>query len=191
MLDNSYHKLLQTTFENTLLHLYLQVNNSKSFVKEEQRNKIIIDFLKPKIKQARYSTVKKKLKTVCLMKNKFGSIEKHLDDILSQYSTVEAKNDVEKLYSLLEDFEIAGMKTKLIEETPQQESDVVYLDRAHIDNCFCDDDNSQVAPISLFIHTEDLSVFLKCLTEQLFFKFEKKQVNEELKNYHYQLHPIH
>lgn len=191
MLDNSYHKLLQTTFENTLLHLYLQVNNSKSFVKEEQRNKIIIDFLKPKVKQARYSTIKKKLKTVCLMKNKFGSIEKHLDDILSQYSTVETKNDVEKLYSLLEDFEIAGMKTKLIEETPQQESDVVYLDRAHIDNCFCDDGNSQVAPISLFIHTEDLSVFLKCLTDQLFFKFEKKQVNEELKNYHYQLHPIH
>ncbi|MDE1271030.1 MULTISPECIES: DUF2913 family protein [Vibrio] len=191
MLDNSYHKLLQTTFENTLLHLYLQVYNSKSFVKEEQRNKIIIDFLKPKVKQARYSTIKKKLKTVCLMKNKFGSIEKHLDDILSQYSTVETKNDVEKLYSLLEDFEIAGMKTKLIEETPQQESDVVYLDRAHIDNCFSDDNNSQVAPISLFIHTEDLSVFLKCLTEQLFFKFEKKQVNEELKNYHYQLHPIH
>ncbi|MEZ9134184.1 DUF2913 family protein, partial [Vibrio breoganii] len=95
---------------------------------EEQRNKIIIDFLKPKVKQARYSTIKKKLKTVCLMKNKFGSIEKHLDDILSQYSTVETKNDVEKLYSLLEDFEIAGMKTKLIEETPQQESDVVYLD---------------------------------------------------------------
>ncbi|TKE99698.1 DUF2913 family protein [Vibrio kanaloae] len=191
MLDNSYHKLLQTTFENTLLHLYLQVYNSKSFVKEEQRNKIIIDFLKPKVKQSRYSTIKKKLKTVCLMKNKFGSIEKHLDEILSQYSTVETKNDVEKLYSLLEDFEIAGMKTKLIEETPQQESDVVYLDRAHIDNCFSDDDNSQVAPISLFIHTEDLSVFLKCLTEQLFFKFEKKQVNEELKNYHYQLHPIH
>ncbi|CAH8232334.1 conserved hypothetical protein [Vibrio aestuarianus] len=191
MLDNSYHKLLQTTFENTLLHLYLQVNNSKSFVKEEQRNKIIIDFLKPKVKQARYSTIKKKLKTVCLMKNKFGSIEKHLDDILSQYSTVETKNDVEKLYSLLEDFEIAGMKTKLIEETPQQESDVVYLDKEHIDNCFSDEDNSQVAPISLFIHTEDLSVFLKCLTEQLFFKFEKKQVNEELKNYHYQLHPIH
>ncbi|MEZ9617611.1 DUF2913 family protein [Vibrio sp. 10N.261.55.B8] len=191
MQDNSYHKLLQITFENTLLHLYLQVNNSKSFVKEEQRNKIIIDFLKPKVKLAQYSSIKKKLKTVCLMKNKFGSIEKHLDSILSQYSSAAVKNDVEKLYSLLESFESAGMATKLVEETPQKEANVVYLDRAHIDHCFSDDDNSQIAPISLFIHTDNLNAFLKCLTEQLYFKFEVAQANEDLMNYHYQLHPIH
>ncbi|MCR9942279.1 DUF2913 family protein [Vibrio owensii] len=190
-MPDSYHSLLKTTFENTLLHLYSQINVSKSFVKEEQRNKIIIDFLKPKLKQARYATIKKKLKTICLMKNKFGSIEKHLDSILSQYSSVTAKNDVEKLYSLLESFESAGMATKLIEETPQQEANVVYLDRAHIDHCFSDEDNSQIAPISLFIHTDNLSVFVKCLTEQLYFKFELYQENEELMNYHYQLHPIH
>ncbi|EOW7171704.1 DUF2913 family protein [Vibrio parahaemolyticus] len=190
MQNDTYHKLLQTTFENTLLHLYFQIKSSKGFVKEDQRNKIIIDFLKPKLKQARYATIKKKLKTICLMKNKFGSIEKHLDSILIQYSTVAAKNDVEKLYSLLERFEKAGMETKLIEETPQQEANVVYLDRAHIDNCFCDE-NSQIAPISLFIHTENLSAFLKCLTEQLYFKFELFQASEEHRNYHYQLHPIH
>ncbi|AWB00860.1 DUF2913 domain-containing protein [Vibrio harveyi] len=189
MNNDSYHKLLQSTFLNTLLHLYFQIKSSKGFVKEEQRNKIIIDFLKPKLKQAQYATIKKKLKTICLMKNKFGSIEKHLDSILIQYSTVAAKNDVEKLYSLLERFEKAGMETKLIEETPQQEANVVYLDRAHIDNCFCDE-NSQIAPISLFIHTENLSAFLKCLTEQLYFKFELFQANEENRSYHYQLHPL-
>lgn len=189
MPNDSYHKLLQATFENALLHLYIQVNNSKSFVKEGERNKIIIDFLKPKLKQARYSTIKKKLKTICLMKNKFGSIEKHLDNVLKQYSTVAVKNDVEKLYSLLESFESAGMATKLIEETPQQEANVVYLDRAHIDNCF-GDNNSQIAPISLFIHSNDLTEFKKCLTNQMFFKFEIHQENKEMKNYHYQLHPI-
>lgn len=188
-MPDSYHTLLKNTFENTLLHLYSHVNSSKSFVKEEQRNKIIIDFLKPKIKQAQYSTIKKKLKTICLMKSKFGSIENHLDSILSQYAAVADKNDVEKLYSLLESFESEGMTTKLIEETPVQEADVVYVDRAHIDHCFSDD-NNQIAPISLFIHTDNLSAFLKCLTEQLYFKFELAQANQELMNYHYQLHPI-
>ncbi|ATI48550.1 hypothetical protein CO725_24320 [Vibrio parahaemolyticus] len=188
MSDKSYHQLIQSTFENTLLHLYFKVNASNSYIKEDQRNKIIIDYLKPKLKQARYSTIKKKLKTVCLMKNKFGSIEKHLDGILSQYKTVIAKNDVEKLYSVLQSFESTGIATKLIEETPQQEANVVYLDRAHIDNCF-DDENRQVAPISLFIHTDNLRAFVKCLTEQLYFKFELFQANEELMNYHYQLHP--
>lgn len=190
MQEKSYHQLIKSTFENTLLHLYFKVENSKGFVKEDQRNKIIIDFLKPKVKQAKYSLIKKKLKTICLMKNKFGSIERHLNGILSSYAAINTKNDVEKLYSLLNKFERNGLETKLIEETPQQEPDVVYLDRAHIDNCFSDENSSQIAPISLFIHTSDLSDFLKCLKEQLYFDYEQVQANEDLYNYHYQLHPV-
>ncbi|CAH8188306.1 conserved hypothetical protein [Vibrio aestuarianus] len=190
MQEKSYHQLIKSTFENTLLHLYFKVENSKGFVKEEQRNKIIIDFLKPKVKQVKYSLIKKKLKTICLMKNKFGSIERHLNGILSSYADIDTKNDVEKLYSLFERFEQSGLETKLIEETPNQEPDVVYLDRAHIDNCFSDENNSQIAPISLFIHTYDLSDFLKCLKEQLYFDYEQVQANEDLYNYHYQLHPV-
>ncbi|EIK0844679.1 DUF2913 family protein [Vibrio parahaemolyticus] len=190
MQEKSYHQLIKSTFENTLLHLYFKVENSKGFVKEDQRNKIIIDFLKPKVKQAKYSLIKKKLKTICLMKNKFGSIERHLNGILSSYAAINTKNDVEKLYSLLNKFERNGLETKLIEETANQEPDVVYLDRAHIDNCFSDENNSQIAPISLFIHTYDLSDFLKCLKEQLYFDYEQVQANEDLYNYHYQLHPV-
>ncbi|EID4422291.1 DUF2913 family protein [Vibrio vulnificus] len=190
MQEKSYHQLIKSTFENTLLHLYFKVENSKGFVKEEQRNKIIIDFLKPKVKQVKYSLIKKKLKTICLMKNKFGSIERHLNGILSSYADIDTKNDVEKLYSLFERFEQSGLETKLIEETPNQEPDVIYLDRAHIDNCFSDENNSQIAPISLFIHTYDLSDFLKCLKEQLYFDYEQVQANEDLYNYHYQLHPV-
>ncbi|SON51662.1 DUF2913 family protein [Vibrio tapetis] len=189
MSEYSYHQLLKSTFENALIHLYFKVSSSRGFVNEKQRNKIIIDFLKPKVKQTRYSAIKKKLKTVCLMKDKFGSVEKRLESALSQYSAIENKNDVDKLYSLLEQLENAGLMTKLVEETPTQDPNVVYLDRAHIDNCF-NDDNRQIAPISLFIHTNELAKFTKCLTEQLYFKFEQYQVSEELKNYHYQLHPI-
>lgn len=189
MSEHSYHHLLKSTFENALLHLYFKVNASRNFVTEEQRNKIIIDFLKPKIKQGEYSPIKKKLKTICLMKNRFGSIENHLNGIQRQYSEISSKNDVDKLYSLLELFEAVGIDTKLIEETPTQEVDVVYLDRSHIDNCF-DDENRQIAPISLFIHTNELDKFTACLTEQLYFKFEQYQRSEELNNYHYQLHPI-
>ncbi|MDE1243811.1 DUF2913 family protein [Vibrio aestuarianus] len=189
MSEHSRYQLLNSTFENTLLHLYFKVNMSRGFVKEEQRNQIIIDFLKPKVKQARYSPIKKNLKTICLMKNKFGSIEKHLEGILDQYSAIASRNDVDKFYSVLELFEKSGLETKLIEETPTQEADVVYLDRAHIDNCF-DDENRQIAPISLFIHTDELEKFTRCLTEQFYFTFRQFQQNKELNNYHYQLHPV-
>ncbi|EJG1873904.1 DUF2913 family protein [Vibrio parahaemolyticus] len=190
MSEQSYHKLLKATFENALLHLYFKVSASQRFVKEVQRNKILIDFLKPKLREQRYSLIKKKLKAICLMKNKFGSIEKHLNGIVQQYSSIKSKNDVDKLYNLLEQFEKAGFDTKLIEETPTQNQDVVYLDRAHINNCFDDVDNHQIAPISLLIHTEQLDKFTQCLDEQIHFKYEIFQVNESLKNYHYRLHPL-
>ncbi|EOX4961363.1 DUF2913 family protein [Vibrio alginolyticus] len=189
MSEQSYHKLLKSTFENALLHLYFKVSASQSFVKEVQRNKILIDFLKPKLRDQRYSLIKKKLKTVCLMKNKFGSIEKHLNGIVQQYSLIKSMNDVDKLYDLLEQFEKAGFETKLIEETPTQDQDVVYLDRAHINHCFDEIDNHQIAPISLLIHTEQLDKFTQCLDEQIHFKYEFFQFNESLKNYHYRLHP--
>lgn len=191
MQNDTYHKLLQSTVENALLHLYFKADTSKSYLTESQRNKIIIDFVKPLVKQPRYALIKKKLKTISLMKNKFGSIEKHLLKILNDYGHVSTKNDVDKLYKLLSDFEEKhGFNSKLLEETPdEEESDLIYLDRQHIEHCF-DDNNKQIAPISLFIHTERLEPFLKGLDEQLMFKYSLYQGNEELNNYHYQLHPF-
>ncbi len=189
MSEQLYYKLLKSTFENALLHLYFKVSASQSFVKEEQRNKILIDFLKPKLKEQRYSLIKKNLKTICLMKNKFGSIEKYLNGIVQQYSSIKSKSDVDKLYELLEQLEKAGFETKLIEETPTQNQDVVYLDRAHIINCFDEYDNHQVAPISLLIHTEQIVKFTQSLDEQAYFEYEVFQVNKSLKSYHYRLHP--
>ncbi|QOD51722.1 DUF2913 family protein [Photobacterium damselae subsp. piscicida] len=191
MQNDTYHKLLQTTVENILLHLYFKANASKAYLTEIQRNKIIIDFVKPMIKQPRYALIKKKLKTITLMKNKFGSIEKHLLKILNDYGHICSHNDVDKLYKLLSIFEEQyGINSKLLEETPnKEETDLIYLDRQHIDHCF-DDKNKQVAPISLFIHTQNLEPFLKCLNEQLLFKFSLFQASDKFNNYHYQLHPI-
>ena len=182
------HQLIKQTFENTLLHLYMIVGGSKTFITTPQRNKIIIDFIKPKVKQAKYKMIKNKLKLICLMKNKFGSIESYLVDILNQYHLVANKNDVDKLYSLLTSLEKVGIETQLIEETPNQRENVAYLDRAHIDNCF-DDSCLQIAPVSLFIHTSDITLFTRCLQEQHYFVYELYQSNETLGNYHFQLHP--
>lgn len=191
MQNDTYHKLLQDTVENTLLHLYFKAHASKAYLTEVQRNKIIIDFVKPLVKKPRYALIKKKLKTISLMKNQFGSIERHLLKVLNDYNHVATQNDVDKLYRLLSVFETDyGINSKLLNETPdEEETNLIYLDKEHIENCF-DDNNRQVAPVSLFIHTERLEPFLKCLNEQLLFKYELYQGNEELNNYHYQLHPI-
>ncbi|MCC9651040.1 DUF2913 family protein [Vibrio sp. MA64] len=189
MLKNSKHQLFKSTITNALLHLYLKVGVSSSFVTEEQRNKIIIDFLKPKLKQSRYRLIKKNLKTICLMKNKYGSVENHLNGILNEYLAKSLKNDVDKLYSVLEQFEIAGFDTKLIEETQTQEIDVVYLDRAHFDICF-DDENQLIEPISLFIQTDQIEEFSACLEEQNYFEFEQLQAVQYLNKYHYKLCPM-
>ncbi|HBC3964951.1 TPA: DUF2913 family protein [Vibrio parahaemolyticus] len=189
MLKNSKHQLLKYTITNALIHLYLKVGESSRFVTEEQRNKIIIDFLKPKLKQSTYSPIKKNLKTICLMKDKFGSVENHLNGMLNEYLTKSLKNDIDKLYSVLEQLETAGFETKLLEETQVEEIGVVYLDREHIDSCF-DDTGQLTAPITLFIETDDIDKFLACLKEQKYFEFEPFQAVEKPNKYQCKLYPM-
>ncbi|BBM67899.1 hypothetical protein VA249_45450 (plasmid) [Vibrio alfacsensis] len=194
MKNNDYHQQLKSAIEAVLFNLYFAVaqikkNKGTKHVPVSVRNKIITDFTKPLVKLPKYKLVKKNLKTISLMGDKFGAIELKLNEILDGYSNLKQPSAVDNLYILLSKFEDKGIKTMLIEETPQQEANVVYLHREHIDHCF-DDLNKQCAPISLLINTNDLNVFLSVLMEQQLFNYSLLEQNTELGSYHYQLHPI-
>ncbi|GIB32006.1 DUF2913 family protein [Vibrio cholerae] len=194
MKSKAYHNQIKCVFQNMLLHLYMRVVQIKQtqrvkHVPVSVRNKIIIDFTKPKLKDKRYAEIRKNLKTIVLMKDKFGSIEDHLVSILEQYNQVKKRTDCDYLYSLLEAFESNGLNTMLIEESPEQElSNVVFIDREHVDNGF-DENNQQVAPISLFIHTADPEPLVDCMEKHGHFQYELVDVSLEHGNYHYRLHP--
>lgn len=190
------HNQLKATFENALLHLYIAVSEIKrtkqvKHVPEAARNQIIVNFIKPKLKDKNFSTIKKNLKTITMMGNKLGSIENHLKGIVHQYKSLSMKTDIDYLYDLFSSFEASGLETMLIEEKPESDlTNIVFIDRSHVDHCFSTE-NKQTAPLSLFIHTNDLSPFLACLNEQQHFQYELEEANKSLKNYHYKLHPYH
>lgn len=171
MSEAKYYSLLNETLEATLLHLYCKIADVDRHVPATTRNKIIIDFIKPKLKQQRYSLIKKKLKTIVLMKDKFGSIELKLIDIVESYNnSIAETTDVTKLYDLFEKFEKKGIDTKLTEEVSEFEDDTIYIDRSHIDSGF-DDDNNQINPITLLVKTNDTEPFKAVLDDYCLFDY--------------------
>lgn len=190
MKPDSYHNLIKDTLENTLIHLYMEVGKIKTstgrkHVPTPVRNKIIADYIKPKLKDRRYAIIKKDLKTITLMKDRFGAIENHLVSIIGEDKK---SSDLDKLYMLMTNFEKAGFSSELVDEKPEQRNDTIYLAREHILNCF-DDSGMQIAPVSLFICSPDMTAFLDCLQSQSDFCAKLFESNEKLHSYHYQLHP--
>ncbi|WP_298771779.1 DUF2913 family protein [uncultured Shewanella sp.] len=57
-----YQNQLSQLVDNTLLHLYIDCAESGRFVPPHKRNDILIQHLKPKIKDDRYRYVKKEIK---------------------------------------------------------------------------------------------------------------------------------
>lgn len=181
--------MIRSTLENVLIHLYLEVANEKQrtgrkHVPVALRNKIISEYIKPKIKDRRYATIKKDLKTVSLMRDRFGTIETHL---LSIVGNENQKSDSDKLYVLISNLEIAGLPSELVDEKPEQREDVIYVVREHIINCFSDE-GKQVAPLSLFIQSTDMTAFHDCLSRQSDFRIVLFESNDALHSYHYQLY---
>lgn len=177
MSEAKYYSLLNKTLEATLLHLYCKIADTDRHAPEATRNKIIIDFIKPKLKQQRYALIKKKLKTIVLMKDKFGSIELKLIDIVESYNnSIAETTDVTKLYDLFEKFEKKGFDTKLTEEVSEFKDDTIYIDRSHIDSGF-DDDNNQINPITLLVKTNDTEPFKAVLDDYCLFDYS---ISEEI-----------
>lgn len=180
-----YETQLQRLVENALLHLYSAVSHHKKetghkFVKTELRNNIISKFLKNSVKKKQYDLLKKDIKSLIRQKES-ESLENKLLELL--------KTDVQKLFKLLNYFEANGFKSELIDEKPDQKSDVIFFLQAHLDFCF-DDEDKQIDVVSLLIKTKQIEKFNDILKEQSFFDYELVQKNEENYNYHYFLHKL-
>ena len=62
MSKTQYYQQLSSVIDNALLHLYCQIATTERFVPIAQRNTILNRFLKPKIKDLRYKTIKGDIK---------------------------------------------------------------------------------------------------------------------------------
>ncbi|MCG3884840.1 DUF2913 family protein [Photobacterium leiognathi] len=67
--------------ENCLLHLYLSISMNGGHHSVAKRNKILIAYLKPKVKLAKFKFIKSEIKSMlAIAKNKDGDLEDNLID---------------------------------------------------------------------------------------------------------------
>lgn len=153
MTDKTFHKQLSDVLTNALLHLYLEVTKSDKFVPTQTRNQIILKYIKPLVKDRRYALVKKKLKTIALMKPAGESIEKRLIQITESYQSVVNPNDSEKLFRVLTHMEKGGIQSILTDKDDMDDLDVLMVSETQVSESF-DNDGSMLKPLSLFIRTD-------------------------------------
>lgn len=176
MSSYKYERLLSTTIDNALLHLWISVANSRNHVSRDVRNQILVRWFKPKINKIQYKTIKKEIKSI-IQAGKYGTalLEERLCELreLSQ-SYRDRLNDMHKLHYLLEylreDHEItADLNEGVSEYLPS----TLYVSQAHLEQCFSDE-QQQIKPLSVTLSNINVDNFIHIV--QLF-GFHKVELN--------------
>lgn len=187
-----FEQLLSEVIENGLLHLYSHVALSDRFVTLEQRNVLLCKFLKPKIKQSCYKSIKGEIKCMVLAgQGKSADLEAKLNELNVMAIEHRARNsdDAHRLYELLNLLlKEHGFDSRLFDESARVEPDVIYVLQDHLVNCF-EANGKQVAPVSLLIASERAERLVDWINGTLLFRAELEEINETSCQRHILLHP--
>lgn len=187
-------QLLSTTIENALLCLYISVSNSTGFVPFEKRNLIISRFLKPKLKDSRYKSIKKELKQILIIaRASNGNLEDKLWELnMLSLKHVQKLDDATKLFdqlNYLHDTHDIDAKLFTEQQPDTPEENVIYVLPEHIEHCF-DNNGIQIAPLSLFIHGAKAAALPNLINGHSLFFAELKEFNDSRQQAHILLHPL-
>ncbi len=189
--DFEYYHNLHDTVTHALLHLLFKVSVSERFVPTAKRNEILVKYLKPKLNDKSLSNIRKDIKLMLnVARKRAGNLEMRLYQLNEQANLTQMAG-VEKLYSLLVYLhEEEGLESKLFEEGIKAEPDILYLLEGHIEHGF-DQDNNQVAPVSILIESKRAPELLDVIHRFGWFVAEMKEWNPDKHQAHILLHPPH
>ena len=152
--------------QNTLLHLYLSVSQTHSFVPAHTRNQIITKYLKPKLKLPQFKAVKSEIKTLVLVgKKKNADLEAkllELRDVLEKKNTGGAvpKADVDRLFAYLAVLdEQHNIDSKMSDENIPLVSDCLYLYQHELEQNI--NENGMItAPLNMLIQSDHVDTLM-------------------------------
>ena len=163
--------------------------HTERFVPIAQRNTILNRFLKRKIKDLRYKTIKGDIKRMALIGQRpGGNIEAKLNELRKMTMEYKDKmNGAQHLYDLFDDH---GFDSRLFDNGKITEKEVIYIIKEHIEHCF-ELDGQQIAPISLCIQFEKNTpdMLLALINKTSLFIAEIKEYNPDNQQAHFLLHP--
>jgi hypothetical protein len=163
---------------------------SDRFIPISKRNDILTKYLKPKLKEKAFSSLKKDIRLMLnIAKSKQGNLEKRLYELHSLADECKP-TDLSKLMELLVYLnDEANIDSKVYEEDQETLPNVLYMLESHIEHCF-DDNEMQIAPISMLIHTPLPDEVIDAVHKFNRFSCEMKQWDRETNHVHLLLHPL-
>jgi hypothetical protein len=188
--DLHYYQTFHTLVLNALLHLLFTVSMSDRFIPISKRNDILAKYLKPKLKEKAFSSLKKDIRLMLnIAKSKQGNLEKRLYELHSLADECKP-SDLSKLMELLVYLnDEANIDSKVYEEGQETLPNVLYMLESHIEHCF-DENEMQIAPISMLIHTLLPDEVIDSVHKFNRFSCEMKQWDRETNHVHLLLHPL-
>lgn len=187
--DFDYYHNLHNVITHALLHLLCQVSASTRFVPVATRNNILINYLKPKLKDKRFANIKKDIKLMLNVARKpGGNLEMRLYDLNSKANRTKLAG-AENLYRLLVYlYDEEGIESRLFEEGSEAEAGILYMIEDQIEHGF-DQQHKQVAPLSMLIQLERAPELIDSINRHGLFLAEMKEWNAETHQAHIVVHP--
>ena len=188
--DFEYYHNLHHTVTHALLHLLCQVSASQRYVPTAKRNEILVKYLKAKTKNRHLANIKKDIKLMLnIARTRNGNLEMRLYQLNEKANNTKIEG-AERLYSLLTYlYDEHGIESRLFEEGSEPEPEILYMLGDHIEHCF-DNDNQQIAPLSMLIQSESAPQLESIIKQQGWFSAEIKEWNEATYQAHLVLHPL-
>ncbi|KOO12768.1 hypothetical protein AKJ18_22130 [Vibrio xuii] len=188
--DLHYYQTFHTLVLNALLHLLFTVSMSNRFVPISKRNDILTKYLKPKLKEKAFSSLKKDIRLMLnIAKSKQGNLEKRLYELHSLADECKP-TDLSKLMELLVHLnDEANIDSKVYEEGQETLPNVLYMLESHIEHCF-DKNETQVAPVSMFIQNPAPSELIQTINGFNKLTCELKEWDKKTNHVHLLLHPL-
>jgi len=178
--EQHYSDLLDELITHSLLHLYLTMADSRGFTPVVNRNKILVRFIKPKLKDPKYSRLKNELRMLLSVGRYVkGNLEAKLIEVNTLPSE---KTDAQHLFDLLETLRCeTGIDSRFVNVTERRLSRFVYLLQEQLENNFSKE-GKLINPLSLFFELSKEKEVIKIIDKTGWFKVEIQQedgINEQ------------
>ncbi|RZP71908.1 DUF2913 family protein [Vibrio vulnificus] len=167
MSNYQYERLLSTTVDNALLHLWLSAAISKHYLPRESRNHILVKWIKPKVKLAKYRLIKKELKSMVQAgKERNSNLEARLCELSDLSRAYREKiTDIHKLHYLLEHLrEEHGISADLSDGVTEHQPGTLYIEQRELETCFSED-KRQLKPILITLSQINIENFSRIVRE--------------------------
>tara|TARA_B100001059_G_C17838669_1_gene590202 strand:- start:10232 stop:10813 length:582 start_codon:yes stop_codon:yes gene_type:complete len=185
--DFGYYHQLCDTITHSLLHLLCKVSEQQRFVPVSRRNEILVKYLKPKLNNKQFSSVKKDIKLMIQTARAKGSNLEEKLYLLNEKAKETKIGGLEPLYSLLDYLsDKQGLDSELYRSDATMESDVLYLSEEHLKQ---DDTSTTSRPaVSIYTRSEQITRIVDDIQRHGSYTAEMKDWNEKTNQAHILLH---